>query len=98
MARPNRLGILDNVWFDTASLPNYFAHEPSYRGLDRCLRWAIDAIGPEKIMWGSDIPATLPTATYHQLYEVIAERLGFLDSSSQRSVFGETALKVFWGG
>ena len=92
------LGILHNVWFDTASLPNYFAHESSYRGLDRCLRWAIDAIGPEKIMWGSDIPATLPSATYHQLYEVIAERLGFLDSSNQRSVFGETALKVFWGG
>ena len=90
------LGSLHNVWFDMASLPNYFAHEPSYRGLGRCLRWAVDAIGSEKIMWGSDVPATLTTATYHQLYEVIAESIGFLDSSSQRSVFGETALKVFW--
>jgi predicted TIM-barrel fold metal-dependent hydrolase len=91
------LGNLDNIWFDTASLPNYFTHEHSYRGLDQCLQWAIDSIGPEKIMWGSDMPATLPNATYQQLYEVVAERLEFLDSNSKRSVFGGTALKVFWG-
>ncbi len=91
------LGLLHNVWFDTASLPVYFAREHSYHGLADCLRWAVEAIGPDRIMWGSDIPATLPTATYQQLHDVVAERLDFLDSRGRRQVFGDTALRVFWG-
>jgi predicted TIM-barrel fold metal-dependent hydrolase len=91
------LGLLENVWFDTASLPAYFAREPSYRGLADCLRWAVEAIGSDRIMWGSDIPATLPGATYQQLHDVVAERLAFLDSASRQRVFGGTALRVFWG-
>jgi predicted TIM-barrel fold metal-dependent hydrolase len=92
------LGRLANIWFDTASVPAYFAEETSYRGLAKCLRWAIDAVGPAKIMWGSDIPANLPGATYRQLHDLVAERVGFLDSTGQREIFGDNALKVFWDG
>jgi hypothetical protein len=90
------LGTLPNVSFDTASLPAYFASEASYRGLEECLRWAIDTVGAEKIMWGSDIPAMLRMATYRQLHNVIGQSLTFLDNAGQRSVFGENALRVFW--
>ncbi|MGO9584169.1 MAG: amidohydrolase family protein [Acidimicrobiales bacterium] len=91
------LGLLQNVWFDTASLPVYFARERSYHGLADCLRWAVEAIGSDRIMWGSDIPATLPSATYQQLHDVVAEGLDFLGSASRQRVFGDTALQVFWG-
>ena len=78
-------------------MPIYFGSEVEYRGLEECLRWAIDAVGPSKLMWGSDIPATLPQATYQQLHDVIADRVSFLDTRSQRGIFGENALQVYWG-
>lgn len=91
------LGELPNVSFDLASLPAYFDKRDSYRGLRQCLRWAVEAVGPEKLMWGSDIPAMLARATYEDLFEAVVERLDFLTASEREMVTGGNALRVFWG-
>jgi predicted TIM-barrel fold metal-dependent hydrolase len=90
------LGVLPNVAFDLASLPAYFDKSQSYRGLRQCLRWAVDTVGPAKLMWGSDIPAMLPRATYGDLFTIVTERLDFLTTADRAQVTGGNALRLFW--
>jgi predicted TIM-barrel fold metal-dependent hydrolase len=90
------LGLFPNVWFDMASLPVYFAHEGyPYPSVGRCLRTAVERIGVEKIMWGTDIPATLTYATYPQLLEVTKSHIQFLSSDEQALLLGGNALNVY---
>ncbi len=90
------LGKLPNVSFDLASLPAYFGRHDSYRGMRECLRWAVEAIGPTKLLWGSDAPAMLTRGTYEELREVITERLVMLSSSELALVTGGNAAALFW--
>ena len=90
------LGLLPNVYFDTASLPAYVASEgypfPSAR---RYLKTAIGKIGPDKVMWGTDIPGLLAHATYQQLLQASRRHLDFLSDSELAMVMGENALRVY---
>ncbi len=90
------LGRLPNVWFDTASLLNY-AFEESYPfpTAERYLRLAIERIGPEKVLWGTDTPALTLTATYKQMAELAKLHTRFLPAPDQALVLGENALRVF---
>ncbi len=59
---------LKNVWFDVAALPTIFKDECyPYPSAMELLREFIDAHGPDKPIWGSDIPGTLTDATYPQM-------------------------------
>jgi predicted TIM-barrel fold metal-dependent hydrolase len=93
------LGLLPNVWFDTASLPAYVADEGyPYPGAGRYLRMAIDRIGPGKILWGSDIPGVLVHANYQQLIGLARMHLQFLPSADQAAIMGANAERVYKHG
>ena len=84
------LARLPNVWFDCASLPAYLPGEDyPYPPAGQFLRMAIDRIGPEKVMWGSDIPGLAGQMTYLQLV-----RLGKLHTQ----FFSPHEQAMFWGG
>lgn len=90
------LGLLPNVYFDTASLPAYVAKEGyPFPGAARYLRVAIDRIGPSKVMWGTDVPALLAYATYPQLLEAARRHLEFLPDSERAMVLGGNAGLVY---
>lgn len=90
------LGLLDNVWFDCASLVA-FVHEEGFPfpSVERYLRLAIDRIGSAKVMWGTDLPGTLVHATYRQYVELAHIHTDFLSPSDQALILGETALHVY---
>jgi predicted TIM-barrel fold metal-dependent hydrolase len=91
------LGLLPNVYFDTASLPAYVAHEGfPFPSAGRYLRMAVERIGPGKVMWGTDIPALLSFATYLQLVQSFRSHLQFLPSEDQALVFGGNAERVYF--
>ena len=93
------LGRLDNVWFDTAALPHYFLAEGMpYPGAARCVREAIDRIGPDKIMWGTDIPGLFRCLTYLQMLELGRQWTAFLPVADQAKVMGLNAWKVYGTG
>jgi predicted TIM-barrel fold metal-dependent hydrolase len=90
------LGLLPNVYFDTASLPAYVASEGyPFPSAGRYLRLAIDEIGSSKVMWGTDIPGLLAHATYSQLLQSARHHLKFLPEPERELVLGKNAERVY---
>jgi predicted TIM-barrel fold metal-dependent hydrolase len=90
------LGLLSNVWFDSAALIAYLPHEEyPYPTAARYLRLAIERIGAEHIMWGTDQPGTLTHLTYRQYAALAKKHLAFLSAREQALVLGENALQVY---
>jgi predicted TIM-barrel fold metal-dependent hydrolase len=90
------LGLLPNVFFDTASLPAYATNEEyPFPIVGRYLRIAIDRIGAAKVLWGTDIPALLAFATYSQLLQAARQHLEFLLDPERAMVLGGNAERVF---
>jgi predicted TIM-barrel fold metal-dependent hydrolase len=90
------LGNHARVWFDTASLPYYARHEgfpfPSARA---CIQFAVETIGAQKLLWGTDAPAVLGIATYAQLLDYVAKHCDFLTANQRAQVLGENAAAVY---
>ncbi len=87
-----------NVWMDLASLPNYAAmagEEYPYPTAREYLRRALALVGVEKILWGSDIPATLLHNTYPQLLGFLTRNCDFLSRSDMAKILGENAIRAF---
>ena len=85
-----------NVWMDTAALPAYLQEEgypfPSAR---RYLEMSVDLVGPDKILWGTDVPGLLTVATYRQLVRLAHEHTAFLSPDDQAKIIGGNALHVY---
>ena len=85
-----------NVYMDTAALPAYLQDEgypfPSAR---RYIQNAIKITGPDKILWGTDIPGLLTVATYRQLVRAAYEHTDFLSTGDQAKVLGGNAMKIY---
>jgi len=94
--RQIELGCLGNVWFDTASLPAYFAEEGyPYPSAAWYVRAAIDRVGPAKIMWGTDIPGLLSHATYSHLRKAAEMHIAVLPAVDRARIMGGNAIEVF---
>lgn len=85
-----------NVWFDIASLPAYARAEDYPSPTSRqYLRRAVELVGAERIMWGTDIPGLLSFATYPQLLDWVTRHCDFLSESDQAKILGENAWQVY---
>jgi predicted TIM-barrel fold metal-dependent hydrolase len=90
------LGCLANVWFDFAALPLVTpAEDFPFPRVARYLQMAVERIGAGKVMWGTDVPSALASASYPQLLRAAQLHLQFLTSVEQAQVLGGTAQKVF---
>ena len=90
------LGLLPNVYFDTAALPAYLPEEDfPFPTVERYIRLAIEQIGPDKLMWGTDQPGLLGVLSYPQLVRLGHLHTRFLSSEDQARIMGETARQVF---
>ncbi len=89
-----------NVWLDLSALPGYAAPVedfpyPTARGY---VQRAVDLVGAEKLMWGTDIPGLLPTATYPQLLGFVARHCDFLTDAELAKILGSNAEQVYFSG
>ena len=95
------LGKLANVYFDTAALPAYAANDAGeafpYPSTRRWLQEAIEWVGCEKVMWGTDQPGLLGHANLPQLVRLAETQLDFLAPEERARVMGLNALEIFWG-
>jgi predicted TIM-barrel fold metal-dependent hydrolase len=90
------LGKLPNVWFDSSALVAYLPQEEyPYPSAARYLHQAIERIGANRVMWGTDQPGTLLHLTYLQYVTLAKKHLTFLGTHEQALVLGETALQVY---
>ncbi|MFI6237693.1 amidohydrolase family protein [Micromonospora sp. NPDC050784] len=56
---------------------------------------ALDAFGPDRLMFGSDWPVCLLASTYQRWVDTLAELLAGQDGVDQASVWGGTARRVY---
>ncbi len=64
---------LPNVYFDIASLPNNTKQPYPFLEAQTYIRAAIDIVGIDKILWGSDFPAAMNYTSYKNSYTYIEE-------------------------
>jgi len=90
------LGHLPNVWFDSAALPAYLPQEDfPFPTAERYLHMAVDRIGPSKILWGTDVPGLLTSASYLQLAKMAKLHVGFLSPDEQAMILWKNASLLF---
>lgn len=56
---------------------------------------AVDAFGPERVMFGSDWPVCLLAAPYGRVREALADALPPLSAAERAAVFGGTAVRTY---
>jgi predicted TIM-barrel fold metal-dependent hydrolase len=65
-----------------------------YRDTWSTVRELVSAYGCERLMWGSDFPASLGKATYAQSLEMVRTVLAFLSAEQRDQILGGTATRL----
>lgn len=76
-----------NIWKENSEYP-YPLHTKIVEAI-------YDEFGPEKMMWGSDMPFTFRTCTYRQCLDTVRLHCNFLSEEEKRLVIGGNAARVF---
>lgn len=85
-----------NVWFDLAALPAYSGNQDyPYTTARQYIRRAVEMVGAEKLMWGTDVPGLLSQATYQQLLDFVARHCDFLSQDDIEKILGGNAWQVY---
>lgn len=61
------------------------------------IRQAVELVGAEKLLWGTDIPSLLATATYPQPFRFVARHCDFLSDEDRANILGDNALRAYGG-
>ena len=101
VTRPNwmnqiRLARHENVYVESGGITWLFNDEfYPFPSAIRAIKEAADAVGMEKLMWGSDYPRTITAITYRMSYDFVVKSSELTDEE-KRLFLGENA-KGFFG-
>ena len=85
-----------NVMIESGGITWLFNSEfYPFDGAVRAIREAADAVGMDKLMWGSDYPRTITAITYRMSYDFIIKS-PLMTTDEKRAFLGENA-KRFYG-
>lgn len=59
------------------------------------LEVALDAFGPDRLMYGSDWPVCLLAAEYPEVFGIVADFLGALSDAAREQILGTTATRFY---
>ncbi len=92
------------AFFELARFPNFYGKFSSWtleaaaknceRGCADFFRRLVDAFGPQRLMWGSNFPAS-NDRSYRGFVEFAREQLSFLSAEEQRWLMSDTALSLW---
>lgn len=93
-----RLALNDNVMIESGGITWLFNAEfYPFKGAVLAIRKAIDTVGADKLMWGSDYPRTITAITYKMSYDFILKADGLTDM--EKALFlGENARRFYGFG
>lgn len=90
--------------FELARFPNFYGKFSSWTiaaaakngelGCADFFRRLVDAFGPQRLMWGTNFPAS-NDRTYRGFVEFAQEQLSFLSVDERRWIFSDTALSLW---
>ena len=86
-----------NVWVDLAAIPIHYGEE-NYPFIETCklIEKTYKALGPEKILWGSDYPCILLYSTYKQFVNFIINDCKRIPKKHIQMIMGLNSLSLFW--
>lgn len=91
-----QLALNDNVMIESGGITWLYNSEfYPFNGAVRAIRKAIDAVGADKLMWGSDYPRTITAITYKMSYDFVCKTMELTDVE-KRLFLGENA-RNFYG-
>lgn len=91
-----RLALHDNVMIESGGITWLFNSEfYPFVGAVKAIREAIDTVGADKLMWGSDYPRTITAITYKMSYDFILKSTLLADK--EKSLFLGANAKKFYG-
>ena len=77
-----------NVYVESGGITWLFNAEfYPYRGAIRAIREAVDLVGADKLMWGSDYPRTITAITYRMSYDFIQKDPDQLLTADEKELF-----------
>lgn len=90
-----KLALNDNVMIESGGITWLFNKEfYPFNGAVRAIREAIDMVGADKLMWGSDYPRPITAITYKMSYDFILKTNDLTDRE-KRLFLGENAEKFY---
>ncbi len=88
----------DNVYMESGGITWLYNSEfYPFPSAIRVIRKAIDTVGAEKLMWGSDYPRTITAITYRMSYDFIVKSAELTDDE-KRLFLGENAYRLYGFG
>jgi len=84
-----------NVYFDIAALPNNTKQPYPFLEAQNYIRTAIDIVGSDKIIWGSDFPAAMNYCSYEMSYKYI-EDSDLFTKEEKENILYNNARRVFF--
>ncbi len=88
---------LPNVWFDLAALClNSHPETYPYPTARSYLQMAVERLGAERLLWGSDMPSAMTRDTYRHFIDFVADHPALRQADKQR-IFYDNAQALFWG-
>ena len=88
-----------NVYVESGGITWLFNDEfYPYPSAVRAIREAADAVGMDKLLWGSDYPRTITAITYKMSYDFITKSCGVLTEEEKAAFLGLNAQRLFGFG
>jgi predicted TIM-barrel fold metal-dependent hydrolase len=81
-----------NVHVKVSSVPTYSFEPYPYRDMHEFVRRVVDAFGPRRCFWGSDLTVSFAKASYRQRIAHFTEELDFLSASDKEWLMGRALL------
>lgn len=85
---------IPNCYFDLAALPNNTREEYPYTNALDYIKLAIDIVGEDKLMWGSDMPCALTKADYDMFIKYIME--SDISDTIKEKIFYSNANNIYF--
>ena len=86
----------DNVYIECGGIIWLFRHEgPKFPGAQRAIKTAMNLVGAEKLMWGSDYPRTMVDFTYRQSLQFVKEGCSFFSDKERTAFLGGNAERLY---
>ena len=85
-----------NIYIESGGITWLFRTEgPPFPGAQEAFRTAVERVGADKLMWGSDFPRTMVDFTYEQTLDFLLDGCPFLNVDEKDAILGGTAMKLF---
>lgn len=89
------LGTHPRVWTDLAALPLLLqpGEEYPFPTAQAFIRWTVEHVSADRVMWGTDYPPMLTVATYRQWLDLVRRHCSFLTDAQRADVLGGAAAR-----